>query len=542
MNETAQVSSAEKPQVIEFNGKNATVEMVHKVARGCLPARVHPDAFEAMNASRAVLRELVQEGRIIYGVTTGMGGMREFLVPQKVGPQMQANLLRAVATNVGEHFSDDVVRAAMFARLNSLARGHSAISVRNFRVILDMLNAGIHALVPMKGSLGASGDLGPLAAISLAGMGEGCVRYKGEVMDALDALEEVGIERMELNYKEGLALINGTSMMTGLAALVMYDMRTLCESAEVIAALSVEGLSGRVGPFDERVHRQKPHPGQLATAMNLQRLTAETRMAVTDEDLQGTLSQQHSSEDTRKSDMPIMDSYAIRCIPQIHGPVREYTEWGTQIVERELNSSNDDPLVLSEFEECFHNGHFHGQYISMVMDSIAMAANTLGQLSDRRIDRFMDQNHSAGLPPFLCDRQLGIRLGLMGGQFMTSSLVAEHRAQCVPMSIQSITSTEDFQDFVSLGLVAGRRTYQLVRDTAYVLAFEAICAAQAADLRGSDKLSPAGKKTHSLVRESIPFLQSDVSLTPFIEKIAEQILEGEYLALHSNGGAAPPQI
>lgn len=524
------------PATLQFDGNNATVAMVHEVARNGCPVSVSPQGLEAMQASRDLLNRLVDEGRVIYGVTTGMGGMREFLVPDKVGPQMQSNLLRAVASNVGECFSEDVVRAAMFARLNSLCRGHSAIRVSTFQMLLDMLNSGVHPLVPMKGSLGASGDLGPLAAIALAAMGEGRAVYKGEVMPAHEALRRACIPPMQPHYKEGLALVNGTSMMTGLAALVMHDAQVLCESTEVVAALSVEGLAGRVGPFDERVHRQKPHPGQLETAVNLQRLTRGTRMAVTDEDLQSSLSKQHSSEVTRKSDMPIMDAYSIRCIPQVHGPVREYIEWGTEIVERELNSSNDDPLVVPEYGECFHNGHFHGQYIAMVMDSIAVAANTLGQLSDRRIDRFMDKNHSAGLPPFLCNGEMGIRLGLMGGQFLTSSLVAENRAQCVPISIQSITSTEDFQDFVSLGLVAGRRSNEVVRDTAYVIAFEAICAAQAADIRGADKLSPAGAKTYGLIRETVPFLDQDTCLTPLIEGIAKQIRKGRFCELHSGNG------
>ncbi len=511
------------PAAVVIDGQTATIESVCKVARQGRRVDVSPDAARTMEDSRRVLRELVSEGRIIYGVTTGMGGMREFLVPDKVGPVMQSNLLRAVASNVGECFAEDVVRAAMYARLNSLCRGHSAVSIPTFEALRRMLNAGIHPLVPQKGSLGASGDLGPLACIGLALLGEGRVRWRGETLPAEVALQRAGLKPIQLEYKDGLALVNGTSMMAGMAALVVDDLETVSQSADVVAALSVEGLEGRVGPFDERVHLQKPHPGQLATARNIQRLTRGSRMALDDDRLQEVLSRSHSMESAQKSDLLIMDAYSIRCIPQVHGPVKESIAWGRQIVERELNSSNDDPLVLAEHRDCFHNGHFHGQYISLVMDLLAVSSNTLAQMSDRRIDRFMDQNHNAGLPPFLCDRDMGIRLGLMGGQFMTSSVVAENRAQCAPMSIQSITSTEDFQDFVSLGLVSARRTQQVVRDTSYVLAFEAICGAQAAEIRGTDRLSDLGARTYRLVREHVPFLASDACLTPYIEDVSEQI-------------------
>lgn len=510
-----------------INGSDLTVAMVHEVAREMRPVKVSRASIEAMHASRETLQRLINSGTMIYGITTGMGGMREFLVPHDVAPQMQMNLLHSVATNVGEPFPDDVVRAAMLARLNSLCRGTSAIAVDNFNVLLDMLNEQIHPLVPCKGSLGASGDLGPLATIALAATGEGSVRYRGEVMPAAQALEMANIKPMRLDYKEGLALINGTSVMAGMAALVMHDMELIGDTADVVAAFTTEALTGRLGPFDARVHKQKPHPGQQETAANIVNLTKGSGMAISEEILQQSIHGQHSNG-SKKSDMLIMDAYSIRCVPHVHGPARESTAWNRQIVERELNSSNDDPLVLPEYGACFHNGHFHGQYIAMAMDSVAIAATTLGLISDRRIDRYMDQNHSSGLPPFLCNSEPGIRMGLMGGQFMTSSLMAENRAKCTPISVQSIPSTEDFQDFVSMGLVAARRTSEVVRDTAYVFAFELICAAQAADFRGAEKLSVHGRQTYELTRAIMPTYDRDVLITPYLEEIAAQILEGQF--------------
>jgi phenylalanine aminomutase (D-beta-phenylalanine forming) len=510
-----------------IDGSDLSAAMVQEVARELRPVKVSHASIEAMNASRETLQQLIDAGTMIYGITTGMGGMREFLVPHHVAPQMQMNLLRSVATNVGDSFPDDVVRAGMLARLNSLCRGTSAISVSNFNVLLGMLNAQIHPLVPCKGSLGASGDLGPLASIALAATGEGSVRFRGEIMPAAQALERAGLQPMRLDYKEGLALINGTSMMTGMAALVICDMQLISETADVVAAFTTEALTGRLGVFDARVHKEKPHPGQQATAANIINLTKGSSMAISEEYLQQTISGNHNNG-TKKSDVLIMDAYSIRCVPHVHGPVKECTEWSRQIIERELNSSNDDPLVLPEHKACFHNGHFHGQYIAMVMDSVAIAATTIGLMSDRRIDRFMDQNHSSGLPPFLCSTDAGIRMGLMGGQFMTSSITAENRAKCTPISVQSIPSTEDFQDFVSLGLVAARRTMEVVRDTAYVLAFELICAAQAADMRGVEKLSVPGRQTYQLTRAIMPSYDQDVLLTPYLEEISARILAGEY--------------
>ncbi|HEU4712849.1 MAG TPA: aromatic amino acid lyase [Pyrinomonadaceae bacterium] len=516
---------------VTIDGSNLTVDMVNAVARDGRPVNVKQSSLEAINACRDVLQDLIDQGVMIYGITTGMGGMREFLVPKHVAPEMQMNLLRSVASNVGDPFPDEVVRATMLARLNSLARGHSAIQLSNFMVLLDMLNAHIHPLVPMKGSLGASGDLGPLASIALAATGEGMVHYHGKTLLAAEALEDAGIKPMQLDFKEGLALINGTSMMAGMGALVINDMEIINDTADVVAALTTEALTGRLGPFDERVHAQKPHPGQQVTATNIVNLTQGSRMAISEEYLQQSIGERHSNESTRKSDMLIMDAYSIRCVPHVHGPAKECTSWSRDIVQRELNSSNDDPLVLAEHRACFHNGHFHGQYIAMVMDSVAVAATTIGLMSDRRIDRYMDQNHSSGLPPFLCTNNAGVRMGLMGGQFMTSSLMAENRAKCTPLSVQSIPSTEDFQDFVSMGLVGTRRTYEVVRDTAYVLAFELVCAAQAADIRGADKLSPIGRKTYELTRELCPSFDVDMSVTPFVEKIAASILDGQYAAI-----------
>lgn len=524
--------SNKKINKVELNGDNLTIDILKEIVFSRAKVIVGKSQLNKVHESFVCLDNLIRKGKIMYGVNTNMGGMRRHLISPSLGHEVQMNLLRAVSSNVGEFFDEVEVRAAMLARIHSLARGKSAIRVKNFKIFVDMLNKGIHPFIPQKGSLGTSGDLGPLAVIALAATGEGWVKYQGKKLSAAQALKRAKINPMKLTYKEGLALINGTSMMVGVAALVVNNFEILNKSADIVGAFSVEALRGKVGPFDPRVHIHKPHIGQQITAQNIFQLIKQSNMAVSEKELQKILKSNCSHEGIGYSEVPVLDSYSIRCIPQVHGPVKEICKLTKTTIENELNSSNDDPLVLPEHEDCFHNGHFHGQYVSASMDQIAIGATTLGLISDRRIDLFLDKNHSAKLPAFLCDRNQETRLGLMGCAFLTASLVAECRAKCTPISIQSVPSTEDFQDFVSFGLVSARRSREIVYDIAYILAIELICAAQGADIRGIKKLSIAGKKTYEWVRMFCPFFSKDKSVTPYVERVAEELRNGALVKLH----------
>lgn len=481
-----------------------------------------------IHASHQLLDQFVYDKRVIYGVNTSLGGFVNWLIPTQYAQELQENLIAAVATNVGPYLDDQVVRATMLSRLNSLARGTSAISLENFNKLLAIYNAGIIPCIPSKGSLGASGDLGPLACIALVATGKWRANYQGKLVSAEEALEKAGIYPMKLSFKEGLSLINGTSTMVGFGALLIEDTIRLIKTYEIISCLTFEGLRVKKKPFNPIVHRQKPHSGQLITAENIWNILSDSHMigdeAAVESHLQSFVSAQPSSHES-----PIEDAYSIRCSPHIIGPIRDSIKWIKEVVTNELNSSNDNPLVICECKDVFHNGHFHGQYVSMAMDHLSIALTTLSNLSDRRIDRFMDKHHSNGLPPFLCIENPGLKLGLMGGQFMATSLTAENRSLCNPISIQSLTSTGDFQDIVSLGLVAARRAKEIYDNTVYILAFELLCGAQAAEYRGSHLLSKATKKAFEIVRNNVPYLTENHCLTDYLEQLAGIIKSQELL-------------
>ncbi|MET8867967.1 phenylalanine aminomutase (D-beta-phenylalanine forming) [Nonomuraea sp. NPDC004580] len=504
------------------------LDQLARVAAGGEPVELSQAVRARVHASRSVLEKFVADERVIYGVNTSVGGFVDHLVPVSMARRLQENLLNAVATNVGSYLDATTVRAVMLARIVSLARGNSAISPANLDKLIQVCNAGIVPCVPEKGSLGTSGDLGPLAAIALVCAGQWKAFYDGEQLPGAEALARAGIEPMALSFKEGLALVNGTSGMVGLGALVYERARRLVETYQLASALSVEGLAGMTKPFDPRVHGVKPHRGQAAVAARLWEALADSRLAVNERDTELTLAGEMDGT-AKAGSMPIEDAYSIRCTPQILGPVVDCLDTVGKTLENELNSSNDNPIVLPDEHEVFHNGHFHGQYVAMAMDQLNIALTTLTNLANRRVDRFLDKSNSNGLPAFLCDRDPGLRLGLMGGQFMTASLTAETRTLSVPMSVQSLSSTADFQDIVSFGFVAARRAREVLTNAAYVVAFELLCACQAADIRGAGGLASATRPLYERVRQIVPFLDRDETITDYIEALAADLIGPQVL-------------
>jgi len=500
-----------------------TIEELTDLSRPGRQIAVHSATLDRIGRARLKLDAFVQGGRVTYGVNTGVGGLVHMLVPIEKAQASQNNLINAVATNVGSYLDDHVTRAVMLARIKSLSRGNSGISIENFQKLVELFNRGVIPCVPEKGSLGASGDLGPLAAIALVATGQWKARFGGEVMPGAEALKRAGIEPMCLSYKEGLALINGTSAMVGLGATVLAEAKQLFDDYVAISALSCEGLAAKTKPFDPRVHRLKPHFGQQKVAETLWERLRDSNLTVDEHEVERLLAAKVSNK-ILAGDQPIEDAYSIRCTPQVLGPVLDSMIFIEKIIEDELNSSNDNPLLIPEENEMFHNGHFHGQYIAMVMDHLTIGLVTLCNLSDRRVDRFLTESNNNGLPPFLCREDPGLRLGLMGGQFLTASLTAENRALAMPISIQSLTSTGDFQDIVSLGFVAARRAREILRNTRYVVAFELLCACQAIDIRGVDRLSSSGRALYEQTRSIVPYLNYDITLTDHLEAIVAEIL------------------
>lgn len=520
-NKTVKKSISNK--TFPVNGASLTTANVALTIKNNLNLTISKATEDKINTSAKLLENLIEKGKIIYGVNTSMGGFVNWLIPENSAYEMQNNLIAAVATNVGPYLEDDVVKAGMIVRINSLAKGCSAITLKNFSKLVDIYNAGIIPCVPSKGSLGASGDLGPLACIALVATGKWKAKYKGKIMSGAEALKKAKIAPMKLTYKEGLSLINGTSMMAGFACLLVEKAIKLLEFYELLSCLTFEGLAVKKKPFDPTVHREKCHPGQLQTAENIWNILKDSKLII-DEDHVGTTLKKSQKNTPTSENSPIEDAYSIRCTPHILGPIRENLISIKQTIDREINSASDNPLVIPEANDVFHNGHFHGQYIAMAMDQLSISLTTLSNLSDRRIDRFMDKSNSNGLPPFLCADKPGLRLGLMGGQFMATSLTAENRSLCTPLSIQTLTSTGDFQDIVSMGLIAARRAQEIFDNTIYILSFELLCAAQAVDIRGNKLLSSQTQKLYKAVREFVPFFtEKDICLTDFLELLTNFI-------------------
>ena len=511
------------------DGVSLTVDSILSIARD--PSRqieLTPEIRQRVIASRQLLDKFVDSGRIIYGVTTSVGGFVNWLVPPSHAEETQNNIMRSVQSNCGPHLDDHYVRAAMLARINSLGRGYSAISIENLDKYVAMYNNGVLPCIPEKGSLGTSGDLGPLACIGLVGTGQWRAKYEGEIMSGADALRKAGIKPMKLSYKEGLALINGTSVMTAVAACLVAESKSLIKAYTLASCMSLEVHKAKIMPFHPAAHRQKPHPGQGKIAECIYKTLGDSKMIVQDEEIEQWLGKLASDQPTGL-DEQIEDVYSLRATPQILGPVVDTTLFVQQTVETEVNSSNDNPLIVVEDGEAVHNANFHGQYIANAMDQLAIVLVNMCNLSDRRNNRLLHPKLNGNLPPFLVKENAGVRMGLMGGQFLATSLTAEIRQMCMPMSIQSLPSTGDFQDHVSFGLVAARRTRDILDNARHILAFELICACQAADLRGIDQLSSATRELHGMVRQRVPYLDHDEPTTDYIESIAAMFANGDFL-------------
>ncbi|NIA27792.1 MAG: aromatic amino acid lyase [Desulfobulbaceae bacterium] len=528
-------ASAAAPTIIP-DGESLTTESISRIAHDpSYQVELTPEIRQRVIASRQLLDEFVESGRVIYGVTTSVGGFVNWLVPPAHAEETQNNIMRSVQSNCGRHLDDHYVRAAMLARINSLGRGYSAISIENLEKYVAMYNRGILPCIPEKGSLGTSGDLGPLACIGLVGTGQWRAKFEGEVMSGAQALKKAGIEPMKLSYKEGLALINGTSVMTAVAACLVEESKSLIKAYTLATCMSLEAHKGKIMPFHPAAHRQKPHMGQGKIAACIYETLSDSKMIVQDAEVEQWL-RKLATDEPIGLDEQIEDVYSIRATPQVMGPVVDTTLFVQQTVETEINSSNDNPLIVVEEGDAVHNANFHGQYISNAMDQLAIVLVTMCNLSDRRNNRLLHPKLNGNLPPFLVKENAGVRMGLMGGQFLATSLTAEIRQMCMPMSIQSLPSTGDFQDHVSFGLVAARRTRDILDNARHILAFELICACQAADLRGVDQLSSGTRRLYDLVRCKVPYLDHDEPLTDHIEGVAAMYASGELLQ------ALPPEV
>lgn len=510
------------PRTVVLNGSSLTIGELVAVSRQDLPVDIGPESMEAIGRSRHLVDLWGRSGKVIYGVTTGFGEMVQWLIPPDCEKELQENLIRSHAANVGDAFPREVVRGVLLLRLNCLAKGHSGVRVETVKTLLGMLNEKVHPQIPELGSVGASGDLSPLAHAALVACGEWFAEYKGEVLPGSEALHRAGIRKLDLGYKEGLALINGTSVMSAVGALLIHDADTLIKTAEIASAIAAEVLHASTKPFDEIGHAVKPHPGQTASARNMRTLLAGSRLTRSQEEIERALEPSLNGSVTQ-AEAALQNAYTLRCIPQVMGAIRDAVEYARRAIEIEMNAASDNPLIFPEEADVFHGGNFHGQTVAIPLDALAIALTQVGVISERRLDRMLDKNHNEGLPPFLVPGPAGLFCGFAGAQYTATSLVAENRTLCTPASIQSIPSNGGNQDIVSMGLIAARKASRILKNAEYILALELLAACQAADVRGVENLSPAGQAAYESVREYVPTLKKDRVMSTDISKIAEII-------------------
>ncbi len=465
------------PPII-LTGADLTVADVEAVARDGATAALDVHARERMAEARAVIESLVAEGAVVYGVTTGFGDLAStFIEPARAG-ELQENLLMSHAAGVGSPFPREIVRAMLLLRANTLALGHSGCRPLLVDRLLDMLAAGIHPIVPDQGSLGASGDLAPLAHLALPLIGRGQVEFRGAVVPAAPALEAAGLEPLVLEAKEGLALLNGTQMMSAIGALFLADADRLVRTASVAAAQSVEALLGTDVAFAAAYQLARPHPGQVAVAAELRHLLRDS----------GVQAAHHGS------DHKVQDPYSLRCVPQVHGAVRDALDHLRRVLDIELNSATDNPLVFPDGGvagedtlatgggRVISGGNFHGEPIALAMDFAKIAVAELGSISERRIALLVDARLNGGLPPFLTTSS-GIGSGMMIYQYTAAALVSEHKVLAHPASVDSIPTSANQEDHVSMGSISARHARAILAGVEQILGIELVVGAQALDLR-----------------------------------------------------------
>ena len=488
-------------------GQPITIADVVRVARHGARVALAPDAVPRIVASRAYVDSLVAADRNVYGITTGFGKLASVRIAASDVRQLQRNLLVSHAMGVGTPFPTEVVRAMLLLRAQSLSFGHSGIRLGVIELLIELLNRGVHPVIPSQGSVGASGDLAPLAHMALPLIGEGRAEYRGAVLPAVEALAAAGLTPVVLEAKEGLALINGTQAMTALGALVVHDARALATLADIAGAMSLEALKGTAVAFDARVTDVRPHPGAQAVAANLRRLAADSPI--------------HASHfDCDK----LQDAYSLRCMPQVHGASRDALEHAATVVTRECNAVTDNPLVFAETDHVISAGNFHGQPVALVMDYAKIAIAELANISERRVEHMLDPAVS-GLPAFL-SAQGGLNSGLMISQYTAASLVSENKVLAHPASVDSIPTSANQEDHVSMGTTSARQCAMILDNSQWVIAIELLNAAQALDFHRPLQPGPGVGAARDAVRTVVSTLDVDRILTPDLEAVRTLMASG----------------
>jgi histidine ammonia-lyase len=491
--------------MIQINGNDLTLEQIVMVARKGYKVELTKQAEERVIKSRNIVDEIVDNNKVIYGITTGFGKFSDVTISGEDCKKLQRNLIISHACGTGKSFSNEIVKTIMLLRANALAKGYSGIRLSTLKTLIEMINSGVCPVIPEKGSLGASGDLAPLSHMVLPMLGEGEAEFNGEILTGKVAMEKAGLEIVELTAKEGLALINGTQVMTAVGALAVYDSINLLKISDIAAALSIEALRGIRDAFDPRIHILRPHRGQMQTAKNILNLTEGSTFV------------------TSQGEIRVQDAYSLRCVPQVHGASKDALEYIKSKVEIEINSVTDNPIVTQE-GDVISGGNFHGQPMAISFDFLGIAMAEMASISERRLERLINYQLN-DLPAFLV-KEGGLNSGFMITQYAAAALVSENKILAHPASVDSIPSSANQEDHVSMGTIAARKGRDIIENVQRVLATEILAACQAIDFREGYTLGAGTKEAYRVVREKVQFIERDVVMYIELDKVTNLIMDG----------------
>jgi len=491
--------------MIILTGNTLTLEEVRRVVFEKEEVAISQESIDKVNKSHEAVQRIVKEKRVIYGINTGFGKFSDVLIDEEHVEELQLNLIRSHACGVGEFFPEVVSRTMLLLRANALLKGYSGARLILIERLLELLKKEIHPVVPSQGSLGASGDLAPLSHLALALVGEGEVFYKGEIKPTSEVLSIVRLEPLTLQAKEGLALINGTQAMTAMGVIGYLEAEKLAYQSEMIASLTIEGLRGITDAFDEDIHLARGYSQQVDTAKRMRAYLAGSQLT------------------TRQGELRVQDAYSLRCIPQVHGATWQALDYVKEKLEIEINAATDNPLIFDDGEKIISGGNFHGQPIAFAMDFMKIAVAELANISERRIERLVNPQLN-DLPAFLSPEP-GLQSGAMIMQYCAASLVSENKTLAHPASVDSIPSSANQEDHVSMGTIGSRHAYQIIQNSNKVLAIELICAMEALDYRGIDKMAEKTRNYYLSARKVVPTFKKDRVFSKDIEALSTWLRE-----------------
>lgn len=492
-----------------INGESLEIADVVRVARQDYKVELAEEAKVKINKAREYVDKLVDSEAVVYGITTGFGKFSDVSITKEDTKTLQRNLIVSHACNVGDPLAEEVVRGIMLIRCNALAKGFSGIRLSTVQTLIDMLNARVHPVVPEKGSLGASGDLSPLAHIVLVLMGEGEAYYQGVKMSGKEAMEKAGITPVQLISKEGLALINGTPIMGSIGALAVYDAKNLMKTADIIGAMTLEALRGITDAYDHKIHEARGQKGQMITARNVLRIVDGSELT------------------THQGEIRVQDAYSLRCVPQIHGATRDAIRYVEEVISIELNAATDNPLIFVDQDQVISGGNFHGQPLAIALDTLGICLSELANVSERRTERLVNPQLN-DLPAFLT-KQGGLNSGFMIAQYSAASIVSENKILAHPASVDSIPSSANQEDHVSMGTTAARKARVILDNVQKVLGIEAFAASQGISFRGDAKLGKGTAKAYEMIRKEVTPVAEDRIMYVEINKFDNMIKRNAFV-------------